>query len=220
MSIWLVYHVVGIVLFPASIPVPPEGLLYRVCDLAYSRYMQGAVHGRRTPFLRPSTRRGPAVAGDRHRPDGDTVVETFPRRSIKPRLLYHRYFMLSERSADIYDQDEWFRMYAANLGHFHGGERVRLDRIIHHLPTPDDIRSGLTLDDPRFYEVIELGDWSAEDLAAPFLPADELELPLGESELPSEPISGAENAAEERDDGAELDTEPTVAAPAEPEPTP
>lgn len=166
-SIWLVFHLAAVVIYPASILVPRRGLLAQVRDLFFERYMEALymVQGHR--FFAPEPGPGTLVAYKVERDDGSVVESVFPRREIRPRLLYHRHFMLSERVQDVDDQGRWFRMYARHLAHVNDGARVTLWRVIHRLPTPDDILSGKRLEDDEFYEQQPLGSWTAEELDAP-----------------------------------------------------
>ncbi|MFV0444239.1 MAG: hypothetical protein ACK5Q5_11780 [Planctomycetaceae bacterium] len=172
-SAWLLYHVVGIALYPAAILVPARGLLSTVSNLFYERYMEGLymVQGHR--FFAPEPGPGTLIAYRIERSDGSVEENSFPRRDIAPRLLYHRYFMLSERVQDVGDEPEWYRMYARHLAHEFGGERVQLWRVVHRLATPDDIAAGKHLNDDEFYDRRDLGDWSRAELDQPWNPLPE-----------------------------------------------
>lgn len=113
----------------------------------------------------------------------------FPdRQRHRPRLLYHRYFMISEMTAarmipplspaeqsnltpterEQYEADRRSAMMlprdiARRLLWLHpDAERVRLFLRRHRIPTPDEVRRGLTLTDPSTYEELPLGEFTRE----------------------------------------------------------
>jgi hypothetical protein len=169
-SLWLAFHVAAVAIYPASILVPERGLLSTIRDRFFERYMEALymVQGHR--FFAPEPGPGSLLAYEVERPDGSVAEQVFPRREIKPRLLYHRHFMLSERVQDVDDPETWYWMYAQHLAHAERGNRVRLTRITHRLPTPDDILAGKQLSDAEFYSTELLGEWSPEELAATAVP--------------------------------------------------
>jgi hypothetical protein len=109
---------------------------------------------------------------------------TFPdRQRQRPRLLYHRYFMLSEwlwghyappqPPAEIKDNreavDAWARerhvyeayceSFATHLLVRSGARTVTLYRTEHRWPWPDEVRGGLTLSDSSLYETHLVGTY-------------------------------------------------------------
>jgi hypothetical protein len=167
-SLWLLFHVSAIVIYPAAILVPPRGLLRAISDVCFERYMEALymVQGHR--FFAPEPGPGTMIAYRIERADGSVEENIFPRREISPRLMYHRHFMLSERVQDVGVETEWYRMYARHLAHVMEGSRVTLWQVVHQLPTPEDILAGKRLDDDEFYERRELGSWSRAELDEPW----------------------------------------------------
>ncbi|MCA9053242.1 MAG: hypothetical protein KDA75_05360 [Planctomycetaceae bacterium] len=165
---WLAFHVAAVAIYPASILVPRRGLLSGIRDLFFERYMEGLYMVQGNRFFAPEPGPGTLVEWRIEHPDGTTTENTFPRREIKPRLLYHRYFMLSERVQDVGDEANWFRMYARHLAEQYDAERVTLTRVVHRLPTPEDIISGKRLEDDEFYDRNPLGSWTREELRQPY----------------------------------------------------
>lgn len=163
-SLWLLFHISAVFLYPAAIPAPPGSLLSTISDAFFERYMEALymVQGHR--FFAPEPGPGTLIAYRIERADGSIEENLFPRRDIKPRLMYHRHFMLSERSQDVGAEREWFRMYARHLAHELDGERVTLWRVVHYLPTPQELLSGKQLTDQEFYDRQELGQWSRAEL--------------------------------------------------------
>src|SRR5262249_27334308 len=93
------------------------------------------------------------------RPDGSVASGRIPSPSMKPRLLFHRHFMLTEhmREAPEALQKEWVDSYAQHIGYRYGAARVKLTGQLHNLAMPEAIRRGSRLDDPASYENEELG---------------------------------------------------------------
>jgi hypothetical protein len=165
-SCWLAFHLAAVALYPASILVPDRGLLATIRDTFFERYMEALymVQGHR--FFAPEPGPGMLVEYEVERADGSRLREVFPRREIRPRLLYHRHFMLSERVQDVDDRHGWYWMYARHLAQAEGGVRVTLTRVVHLLATPDDILSGKQLEDEEFYVREPLGSWTLAELLA------------------------------------------------------
>jgi hypothetical protein len=110
--------------------------------------------------------------------DGSISDGYFPNRSEHwPRLLYHRYFMLSENlnlvrpSAPLGDSggalsEESLRgyraladSYAAELLRRSGAARIDWEFVRHYQPPPDDVLAGRSLTDADFYETLERGSF-------------------------------------------------------------
>jgi hypothetical protein len=86
-------------------------------------------------------------------------------RSITPRLLYHRYLLLTEHLVFVSDEAQtyWYKSYARHLCHKYGGTRVGLTRVIHYPATMEMIRNGSTLNEPLSYEERFVGDFACSD---------------------------------------------------------
>jgi hypothetical protein len=119
--------------------------------------------------------------------DGSTSEGYFPNRSEHwPRLLYHRYFMLSEnlnvlrpnaepRNASQVTRQETLRgfrsladSYAAELLHQSGAARIDWELVRHYQPSPGDVLAGRPLTGKDLYETLERG--SLDRQAAEELP--------------------------------------------------
>jgi hypothetical protein len=101
-------------------------------------------------------------------PDGSLQTGRIPNREIRPRLFYHRHFMLTEYlgSDDLAPllREELVRAMARELCREHGARRVTLSRVTHNWPTMEFVRAGGTLDDPEHYTEEPLGTFSYDDL--------------------------------------------------------
>jgi hypothetical protein len=213
LSLWLLYHCIGILITPAA----ESPLLEAVYRRLYSPYLEPLYMIHRYRFFAPEPGPGSLIRWTVERDDGTKVTGEFPNRGIRPRLLYHRYFMLSERSVpfDPYEEQDveaeattgdgsppsegltkakesdaeaaattgegattsvivdsgWFEGYARHLIRLHDGATITLQRVIHALPSAEEIQQGRRLEDPRYYNVSEIGHWTRNELEAPDGPA-------------------------------------------------
>lgn len=154
---WLVFHLAAIVIAPAS--VAPSSDLVRSSWLVVRPYLQALYLNHGYHFFAPEPAESTLLAYVAERPDGTAVRGRIPNRSIAPRLLYHRHFMLSEHMAvaPLELHDAWLRSVTAHLRHKYGAARVRLTLQTHLLPTRDMVRRGVRLDDPASYAEQPLG---------------------------------------------------------------
>ena len=83
----------------------------------------------------------------------------------KPRLLFHRYLLLTEHLTFVSPESQpyWYRSYAHHLCHKYGGDRVSFTRIVHYPATTEMIRGGMTLSDPMTYEEVFAGEYPCGD---------------------------------------------------------
>jgi hypothetical protein len=108
--------------------------------------------------------------------DGREVKGQFPDHKVnRPRLLYHRYFMLSEFANTLNIENGppeaevvfklYVRSYARHLAIKYDAKQVKLTLVRHLLPGIDAVRRGeMKLDDPRLYEELPLGTFSGDEL--------------------------------------------------------
>ena len=115
-------------------------------------------------------------------PDGSLTETMYPdRHQHRPRLLYHRHFMLSEFLTEIYQPPgpppelveldrpaaaEWARLrlryehvrqsIVDQLRHENSDQPVAIRRIEHLIPSAEEFRSGdFALNDPLLYDVMQ-----------------------------------------------------------------
>lgn len=164
---WLVYHLAASVITPATV-VPASDLLMK-CRRGFAGYMQLTHLDHGWSFFSPEP--GSSVLLGFHLEYADGTVESIrlPDRHVnRPRLLYHRYFMLTEFSGRLRDatdevQQMWYQGFARGIGRRHGATRVRLERITHLLPNPRRIQAGAGLEAPLSYETEQLGVFECYD---------------------------------------------------------
>jgi hypothetical protein len=91
---------------------------------------------------------------------GEKIVEgQLPdRRDEWPRLFYHRFMMLVDQSNDVERPNpamaDWVNKIAERLMVEHGGTRIKLTLVRHHLLTPQQVKDGARLDAPSTYETL------------------------------------------------------------------
>jgi hypothetical protein len=159
---WLVFHVAAIIIAPAAVS-PSSDLVQAGWDL-FQPYLQILDLNHGYHFFAPEPDDSTLLAFEAQRPDGTVISGRIPNFEIKPRLLYHRHFMLTEQMKDAPEalQQEWMGSYAEHLCQKYGAARVKLTGQIHHLPTMEMVRAGMRLDDPSSYEEEDLGSFECK----------------------------------------------------------
>lgn len=165
-NVWLVYHLAAIVLAPWS--VPPASRLVQNSWRAVRAYDQILFLNHGYHYFAPEPGNSTLVAYVLEMPDGSLQTGRIPNRDIRPRLLYHRHFMLTESLAsdDLSPsvRTELIRAMARELCREHHARRVTLSRVTHRLPTMEFVRAGGALDDPESYTEEPLGTFSPDEL--------------------------------------------------------
>ena len=162
------FHLFSLALGPAS--TPPLSSPSQRAAFGPSRAYLSALHlDHQYHYFAPDPGPSTLLRYEGTRPDGTAVAGTLPDAAENfPRLLYHRYFMLTERLAGPAGRDPAYHAaLARGVGLHTGVDRVRLAVLVHRLPEPRELRAGFGLDDPTTYSERPLG---AFDLSAP--PAD------------------------------------------------
>jgi hypothetical protein len=162
-SCWILFHLAAIVSAPAS--VAPSSRLAQRSWAFFRPYLQLLYLNHGYHYFAPEPSFSTLVAYRVERPDGSRLDGRIPHRDIRPRLLYHRHFMLTE-NFNFAPQDSerpWYRTYARHLCRRHGGERASLTRQTHYLPTMEAVREGVSLDDPASYAEEPLGIFSCDE---------------------------------------------------------
>lgn len=163
-NVWLVYHLFAIIAAPAS--VAPSSRLQQQCWRCAGPYLQTLYLNHGWHYFSPEPGRSTLLAYTLEFPDGTEKSGRLPNRDIQPRLLYHRYFMLSEflGNSPPEDQPAWHRAYARALCRRHGAERVRLSRVFHDLPLAERVLAGGRLEDPEFFSEESIGTFESSEL--------------------------------------------------------
>ncbi len=164
-NLWVLFHFAAVLAAAGS--VGPTSDLILAAWKPFRPYLQALYlnHGYNfyAPQPAPSTLVGYEIEGA----DG-TIIRAAgsSTASITPRLLYHRYLLLTEHLVFVSEEAQtyWYKSYARHLCHKYGGSRVGLTRVIHYPATMEMIRNGSTLDEPFSYEERFVGDFSCSDL--------------------------------------------------------
>jgi hypothetical protein len=156
-NLWLVLHLTAVIIAPAA--VGPSSDVIRAAWTLVQPYLQVLFLNHGYHFFAPEPDQSTLVAFVGERGDGSMVQGRIPDRSIVPRLLYHRHFMLCEQmnTAPPELQKPWAASMARHVGHTYGSRQVSLSRITHFLPSMEMVRRGVRLDDPGSYTEEPLG---------------------------------------------------------------
>ncbi|WP_010585209.1 hypothetical protein [Schlesneria paludicola] len=166
---WLVFHLFAILVCPAS--VEPSSPLARSCFDFVAPYLHTIYLDHGFHFFAPDPGPSTLVTYKLEFADGTTKTGRIPDRSTFPRLLYHRYFMLTEFLGNGPEESQPFveRALARNLCRDTGALRVSLTQIVHELPTQEQVRIGRNLNDPTLFTETALGTYTAEELRLPYV---------------------------------------------------
>ena len=163
-NLWVVFHFAAVLAAASS--VGPTSDLILAAWKPFRPYLQALCLNHGYNFYAPQPAPSTLLSYEVRRGDGTIVRGRVLDRAEKPRLLYHRYLLLTEHlvfvSQDM--QQHWYKSYARHLCRKYGGSRVGLTRLIHYPPTMEMVRGGATLDEPFSYEEMFVGDFSCSEL--------------------------------------------------------
>ncbi len=189
-SALLAFHVFAVFLAPMAAPPPTSQLAQRIAAV-FDPYLRGLAINNGYRFFAPNPGPSHLVRYELVMEDGRVEGGEFPDpRRHRPRLLYHRMFMIAEVLADraqVLDEpediDRWpaeardglredqrqvrefCRAVARDAARGQTGiERVRLYSREHLIPTPEQLRSGTRIDDPNLYVEIMLAEFTGSEL--------------------------------------------------------
>lgn len=157
-SLLILLHMTAVWIAPFSVP-PSSPLAQRIAAW-FRPYVEAAFLNHGYKFFAPDPGPTHLVRYELQLAGGETQTGTFPDLAQqRPRLLYHRHMMLSER-LDGPPQAYWIsafsRSYAQHLLQTHNAQSVTLFLVTHALPSPQDVQSGMQLSDPRLYREREI----------------------------------------------------------------
>jgi hypothetical protein len=156
-TLLLVPYLAALVIAPLAGP-PPASALAQVI-LQPFRPLLGTLHlGHGYRFFAPDPGPGHAIRWEAMLPDGSTRTGSIPDRDAdRPRLLYHRRFMVAEKLDALVPSPDapaevsrrakasWLPLVkgvAGNLLRHTGGTSVTLERVEHYLPDPAEVTAG------------------------------------------------------------------------------
>lgn len=168
-NLWLVFHLAAVIIAPASVS-PSSDLVGSAWEL-FQPYLDVLYLNHGYHFFAPEPSYSKLLSFEAVRDDGTTVRGRIPSRSTWPRLLYHRYFMLTEHMSDEPDDDDkaltddekpLVESYARHLGHKFRAKSVTLTRQKHLLPEREWVLKGGRLDAPEAYRSKALGSFRCD----------------------------------------------------------
>lgn len=184
-TVVILLHLMAVILPPLCVEPSGDSMLWQAVAKPFWPYIEAADlnHGYR--FFGPDPGPSHLIRYHLEMPDGSVRDDVFPNlKEERPRLLYHRYFMLSEHLNGLYEHQliaksddapglppgspgqaeaerayqAMVRSYADELLRRTGAKRVRMELFVHGFPSPDEFLKGLRLDDPSLYQkVADLG---------------------------------------------------------------
>ena len=178
----ILLHLAAVILAPLNVWPSGESKLWHAVATPFWPYIEAADlnHGYR--FFGPDPGPSHLVRYHLEMPDGTSREGVFPNLAEeRPRLLYHRYFMLSEHLNGLYegqmiaksesapgqpedspqrraaelDYNAMVRSYADELLRRTGAKSVHMELIEHDFPSPEESLSGLRLDDKSLYRKLD-----------------------------------------------------------------
>ncbi len=169
-SILLMLHLTALIAAPMA--VAPSSVLSARCWRLFQPYLEGAFLNHGYHFFAPEPGPSHLIRYELRMADGTVHEGVFPNLDEqKPRLLYHRHFMLTEfmnnmieSGADEQIVTELTKSYADHLLDNHNAESVTLFLRRHFIPTPDQVRDGMRLTDLSLFAERPLGTYERSSL--------------------------------------------------------
>jgi hypothetical protein len=163
-NLWVLFHFAAVVLAAGSV-APTSDLVLAAWEPCRP-YLQALGINQGYKFFAPEPAPTTLLRFEAERADGTVVHGRLPERPIQPRLLYHRYLLLTEHIgiAPADAQHHWYKSYARHLCHKYGATRISLTRLTHYPPSMEMVRNGTRLDDSFTYEEIFVGDFECSEL--------------------------------------------------------
>lgn len=193
-SLLLLWHVSAVVVGPAAVE-PASGLMASIWEW-YRPYLDALYLNHGYHFFAPEPGPSHLIRYELVRTDGSTKTGFFPNKAEhRPRLLYHRHFMLSEHLSQFAEPGSppellqaFSKSYAQHLLAREHAQQVKLVLVRHLLADPERVLSGLQLTDKSLYLERPLGTFRADGTADfPLIAPATATLPVA-TELTSEKL--------------------------------
>ena len=170
LSILLVLHLCAIVVAPLAV-APASILNHRGWQL-FRPYLEIAYLNHGYHFFAPEPGPSHLIRYELEMRDGSRRQGVFPNlEEHRPRLAYHRHFMLSEFLNSLISDDadseaaaKLTRSYARHLLTEHQAQRVSIFLRRHYIPSPEQVLRATRLDDAVLYAEKPLGTFDKERL--------------------------------------------------------
>ena len=153
----LAWHLVALFVGPAT--MPPASPLQTGTAAAFAPYVAALYLGHGYHYFAPDPGPSTLLEYEGTAPDGSRVAGRLPDLAAhRPRLLYHRHFMLTERlGGPLARSPEYHRALADGLVLATGADVLRLTALTHRTPDVREVQLGFGLDDPALYAARPLG---------------------------------------------------------------
>lgn len=167
----IIWHVGALLAAPLSLPPSVIGTALR--EKVFRHYSQLMFLDHANKFFAPDPGFSHLLRYQVELADGTTKTGTLPNLTEQfPRLLYHRYFMLTERIGNVdpapmdpewsqHPPNQWesdlARSYANHLINEFNARRVTLTLVQHMLYRPDQVRDGHKIESENSYRQRTLG---------------------------------------------------------------
>lgn len=159
-SCLILVHITAIFIAPASVGPSSEAIRNVWTIMSPYLYATNLNHGYH--FFAPEPGASTLVEYVVVKEDGERIWGRMPdRRTMYPRLLYHRYFMLTEFLGGVSPDDPMrpavIESYARQLMKNHHGTSVELKMVTHQLSSRERVLLGADINDPATFEEQPLG---------------------------------------------------------------
>jgi hypothetical protein len=149
LSILLMLHLTAVFVAPAVAPPTPRSDFFGALHDFFTPYLNLAYINHGYGFFSPDPGSSFIIRYHIERKDGEVLEGVMPDLEKNwPRLLYHRYFMLTSQSSLLPGLPQ---AYVRHLQKVHDARFVRLQYVEHRPPTARQVRNGMRLDDPSTY---------------------------------------------------------------------
>ena len=154
--LWLVYHLFAVMVAPASVPPTSDAL--RGMWGGFRHYLEASYFNHGYHYFAPSPGNSTLLRYVAKYPDGRSVVGQVPdRNEHRPRLLYHRHFMLTEYLASLPPELDEVRealaeSYAFTIAEKLDASQLELSKVTHRIIPAERIIAGGAIDDAETYE--------------------------------------------------------------------
>ena len=162
-SVLVMLHVAAVFLGPFATPPQTSELAMR-WGRTWQPYLDFLSLSNGYRFFAPEPGPSHLVRYELTMDDGSRREGVFPDRMVhKPRLLYHRYFMLSEflntlGAPGLRDRGEAYaKSYAEHLASEYHAKTVKLFLRRHYVPRMNEVQQGMRLTNKALYEEHPLG---------------------------------------------------------------
>ncbi len=133
-------------------PAMQQPVVPRALGRFFNHYLNLAYLNHGYQFFAPDPAGTHVIDYQVTKPDGTVVKGRFPDLKQQwPRLLYHRHMMLAEQT-ELMGSDSGLQ-YADHLARLHGGH-CRMEWTVHLLLSPEEVKAGIAIDDPKTYRVL------------------------------------------------------------------